>query len=201
MTATLPYEDFIHAKVRLASSSGMEINPGDVNPWLKPHAAALVRWACRGRCRAIFARFGLHKTSIQLEIARLIQKHAGGRFLICAPLGVRQEFFRDAEILGTPLRFIRSIDECDSTGIYLTNYEPVRDGKLDPQPASPETLSVMSAAAPSRSDRETSPMRHGQLHGVTTPSSRGAMSRHGRGTRWNRCGAAQDQGSAAGGVG
>lgn len=64
--------------------------------------------------------------------------------LIVAPLGVRQEFKRDAETLGIDLRFIRSMDEVHQIElefpdgepkrprIYLTNYETVRDGKLNP---------------------------------------------------------------------
>ncbi len=31
------------------------------------------------------------------------------------------------------IRFIRSNEECDATGLYLTNYETVRDGRLDPK--------------------------------------------------------------------
>jgi hypothetical protein len=64
------------------------------------------------------------------------------RGLIVAPLGVRQEFKRDASQLGIELRFIRSMDEVlqlefefqapDRPVIYLTNYETVRDGKLNP---------------------------------------------------------------------
>ena len=34
--------------------------------------------------------------------------------------------------VGIDLRFVRSIEERDETGIYLTNYETVRDGKLSP---------------------------------------------------------------------
>src|SRR3546814_11819469 len=54
--------------------------------------------------------------------------------LITIPLGVRQEFIRDAAMLGIKVKFVRRIEECDDPeGIYLTNYETVRDGKLDPR--------------------------------------------------------------------
>jgi len=53
------------------------------------------------------------------------------------PLGVRQEFTRDAGLLSLEPRFIRSAAEASANpspdGIYLTNYESVRDGKLDPR--------------------------------------------------------------------
>ncbi len=131
--ATDAYLDFLRAKAVVVPEFGITVEPGEVNPLLKPHQRDIVLWALRGGRRAIFAAFGLGKTLIQLEIARLLVKHCGGRFLIVMPLGVRQEFMRDAGLLGIEVRFIRSIDEAGETGICLTNYETVRDGKLDPK--------------------------------------------------------------------
>lgn len=126
------YRRFLEKKVRMAAAMGFEVADPDINPILKGHQRAIVRWAVRGGRRAIFARFGLGKSVMQLEALRLILNHAGGRGLIVAPLGVRQEFIRDAAMLGIRIRFIRTIDEADADGLYLTNYETVRDGKLDP---------------------------------------------------------------------
>lgn len=126
------YRRFLEKKVRMAVAMGFEVADADINPILKGHQRAIVRWAVRGGRRAIFARFGLGKSVMQLEALRLILDHAGGRGLIVAPLGVRQEFIRDAAMLGIRIRFIRTIDEADAEGLYLTNYETVRDGKLDP---------------------------------------------------------------------
>jgi DNA modification methylase len=126
------YREFLEAKVRMAPAIGFDIDLGDINPILKDHQKALVRWAVRGGVRAIFAAFGLGKSVIQLEVLRLILARAGGRGLIVAPLGVRQEFRRDAAMLGIEVKFIRSIEEAGPDGIYLTNYETVRDGRLDP---------------------------------------------------------------------
>jgi SAM-dependent methyltransferase len=128
------YRQFIASKAQLSTASGFPCDPSEVNPILKPHQRDIVAWAVRGGRRAIFTAFGLGKTVIQLEIARLIlQKSGGGRGLIVLPLGVRTEFTRDAAMLGTSVRFIRSIDEAGANGIYLTNYETVRDGKIDPR--------------------------------------------------------------------
>ena len=140
------YRQFLRNKVVMSKDRGFEIEPGEVNPLLKPHQVDVVRWAIRGGRRAIFAAFGLGKTMMQLEILRVVlaklrqidgQEHFG---LIVAPLGVRQEFGRDAARLGIPLQFIRSYEEClqesivgiPKAQIFLTNYETVRDGKLDP---------------------------------------------------------------------
>ncbi|MBX4872681.1 DNA methylase N-4 [Rhizobium bangladeshense] len=128
----MTYADFLKNKIRLAPVSGLHVDAADVNPILKPHQRDMVVWAVRGGKRAIFAAFGLGKSVIQIEILRLITKIAGGRALIVLPLGVRQEFRRDGEMLGVDIRFIRRIEEADDTGIYMTNYETVRDGKLDP---------------------------------------------------------------------
>ncbi|PWF25039.1 DNA methyltransferase [Corticimicrobacter populi] len=129
-----PYEDFLRAKVQMAKQIGFDITDADIHPILKPHQRQIVRWAVAGGRRAIFCAFGLGKTVIQLEAVRITRARAGGMGLIVIPLGVRQEFIRDASMLGIKIKFVRRIEECDdSEGIYLTNYETVRDGKLDPR--------------------------------------------------------------------
>lgn len=133
MTLTA-YREFVAAKAKLSKSNGFDCDPSEVHPILKPHQAAMVCWAVQGGRRALFGAFGLGKTLIQLETLRLIlEKAGGGRGLIVLPLGVRQEFIRDAAMIGLAVKFIRSIDEAAADGIYLTNYETVRDGKLDPR--------------------------------------------------------------------
>ena len=133
------YDDFLRAKVCIAKSygAGDSITDAEINPALKPHQRVCVRWMVAGGRRALFARFGLGKTVMQLEAVRIVRQRVGGRALIVCPLGVRQEFKRDAvQVLGwsEPPVFIRSIAEAsDPEGIYLTNYETVRDGKLDPK--------------------------------------------------------------------
>ncbi|ATC34150.1 DNA methylase N-4 [Caulobacter vibrioides] len=131
--AVRDYDAFLAAKVPPAPRCGFEIGDEVINPLLKPHQRAIVRWAVwRGRA-AIFAAFGLGKSVMQLEIARIMRDLVGGRALIVMPLGVRQEFRKDAAMLGIDVTFIRRIEEAtDPRGIYLTNYETVRDGKLDP---------------------------------------------------------------------
>ena len=127
------YEQFLRSKMVTAPERGISIDASAINPLLKPHQAATVRWAVHRGCAGIFEAFGLGKTFIQLEIARLIRHHAGGKFLIVAPLGVRQEFRRDADKLGIDIHFVRRFEECESDGIFLTNYETIRDSKMDPR--------------------------------------------------------------------
>ena len=95
----------------------------------------------RGGCRALFANFGLHKTSIQLELIRQVGLHTGKPTLIVLPLDVRHEFFGDHkargfDALGMRIKFIRTTAEIEdgpeNLGVtHLTNYESVREGKID----------------------------------------------------------------------
>ena len=127
------YDDFLKAKIRMASLDGIDCDASEINPLLKPHQRDIVQWAVRGGQLAIFAQFGLGKTFMQLEICRILQGKTGGRSLIVCPLGVRQEFFRDADKLGLSLRFVRRADEIDGEHVhFITNYESIRDGRLDP---------------------------------------------------------------------
>lgn len=127
------YEEFLRAKVLSTPDMGIMIEDSEINPILKSHQRAIVRWAVRRGRAAIFAAFGLGKSVMQLETLRIMTKRLGGRGLIVAPLGVRGEFMRDAAMLGIEVKFIRSIEEAGETGLYITNYETIRDQKMDPR--------------------------------------------------------------------
>lgn len=152
-TAAQPidYLAFVKAKIITLPPVGLPIAANDIHGILKPHQAQLVHWAVEGGRRAIFAAFGLGKSLIQLEIMRQIGVQLGGRQLIVVPLTVLIEFKRDAALLGMAPVFIRSTSEiasldmlrdqrgADRSTLYLTNYESVRDGKID--------LSMFNAAS------------------------------------------------------
>lgn len=125
------YEEFLATKFKFSKAFGFDVDKSDIHPLLHRHQPDIVQWAVKkGRC-ALFEKFGLGKTMQQLEIVRLINKRDPGRYLIIAPLGVRGEFAKDAAKLGIEYSFIRRTEEVGGAGIYLTNYESVRDGKLD----------------------------------------------------------------------
>ena len=126
----MDYEDFIAAKVAAAPEAGFPA-PLPLHDSLFLHQRAIVQWALQRGRAAIFAAFGLGKTRMQIELARQVCAHTGGRFLIVAPLGVRGEFVRDGEKMDTPVTFIRRTSEAGETGVYLTNYESVRDENAD----------------------------------------------------------------------
>lgn len=124
------YQDFIAAKANLEVRTGFDVDAADIHTLLKPHQRDIAIWALAGGRRGIFANFGLGKTLIQLEIQRQIGMREGGRQVIVAPLGVRQEFKADAAKLNMNISFIRRDDEVEGPGLYLTNYESIRDGRL-----------------------------------------------------------------------
>jgi len=131
VTTYADYVDFVAEKFNFDRSFGFDVRDEQVHPILKPHQRDIVRWAVAGGRRAIFAAFGLGKSVMQLEVLRIVAADSGRALIIC-PLGVRQEFTRDAQMLGLTIHFIRRTEEVHGPGLYLTNYESVRDGKLDP---------------------------------------------------------------------
>ena len=130
------YREFLETKIELATESGFVIDPAELNPALKPHQRDAVAWALKGGRRALFESFGLGKTVQELEFCRQAIRHEGYRALIVCPLGVKQEFQRDAvQVLGYGKpEYVRTMQEVfDSQAeILLTNYERVRDGDIDP---------------------------------------------------------------------
>ncbi len=130
------YDRFLHTKVVTAPESGFEISIDEIHAALKPHQKDAVLWALKGGRRALFESFGLGKTAQELEWCYQVVRHEGGQALIVLPLGVRQEFTRDAvELLGidAPV-YVRTMQEAAQTDakILMTNYERVRDGDIDP---------------------------------------------------------------------
>ncbi|WGS53548.1 DNA methyltransferase [Paraburkholderia sp. D15] len=127
------YTAFLRQKIKMANFAGFRVELTALHECLYSHQRDIVQWAVLGGNRAIFAKFGLGKSVMQCEWLRQIIAAGGGIGLIVCPLGVRQELIRDALMLGMELRFIRSAAEIvDGHVFYLTNYETIREGKLDP---------------------------------------------------------------------
>lgn len=130
------YKEFLESKIELAVDSGFSVDKNRINKALKPHQRDAVAWALKGGRRALFESFGLGKTAQEIEFCHLAAEHTGGRALIVLPLGVKQEFTRDAvELLGYEKpEYCRTMEEVEASTsqIVLTNYERVRDGDIRP---------------------------------------------------------------------
>lgn len=115
------YADFLARKSREHVDSGVRVE--QVHPRLHPWQSDLVRWAAaKGRC-AIWADTGLGKTVMQLEWAR----HVGSRALIIAPLAVCAQTAREAATIDIDAVYARNDAEAAGPGIWITNYERVKD--------------------------------------------------------------------------
>ena len=132
-TADSDYMGFLKAKAPTVKVSGVDTGSIELSGVLKPHQRDICMWGIQGGQRAIFADFGLGKSIMQLQILIALAPVHGGRSLIICPLGVRQEFKRDAvKFFDVEPKFIRRTEEIEGdSGLYITNYESVRDGKLD----------------------------------------------------------------------
>lgn len=127
------YLAFLRAKIPQAEVCGFEPQSAP-HPSLFPHQRDIATWAIRGGRRAVFANFGLGKTRIHLQIATWVTEQTGGRFLIIAPLGVRQEFtMSDGPAMGLHIEYVRTNAEVQAATarVLITNYERVRDGGID----------------------------------------------------------------------
>lgn len=133
----MTYEEFIENKVDIAPKTGFRIELSEIHPALKWHQKLAVQWAIAGGRRGLFEKFGLGKTVQELEFCRIILKHKGGNALIVLPLGVRQEFTHDAVAILEIAKptYITSMSQISAGSgvIYVTNYERVRDGDIDPK--------------------------------------------------------------------
>jgi DNA modification methylase len=130
------YEEFLKGKVVIAEKFGIETENLELTEKLFPHQKDIVKFCLEGGRRAIFASFGLGKTFMQLEIAKQLIKITNKPFLIVCPLGVSGEFKRDNRKLNTgfDITYITDTDDFENENIqiYLTNYERVRKGDIDP---------------------------------------------------------------------
>lgn len=135
----MTYHEFLEHKIDVAPLMGLDVQADQLSSALKPHQRDSVLWALRGGRRALFAAFGLGKTVMQLEWARIVAERTGGQVLIVAPLNVRREFYDDATHIlhQQPPVYVKTQAEAESLGarvpVVITNYERVRDGDIDPR--------------------------------------------------------------------
>lgn len=132
---TQSYDQFLSNKIKRSEHFGFDISDDALHPSLFPHQRDAVRWAVKGGRRLLALSFGLGKTRIQIEICRQILAKEGGKALIVAPLGIRQEFTqKDGPAMGVQITYCRNMAEVfqTNTAYIITNYERVRDGHIEP---------------------------------------------------------------------
>lgn len=117
------YEQFLATKGPKVEPNGFE--PGPLHESLYPFQIDIVTWAVRRGQAAIFADCGMGKTRMQLEWARLVQEHTGGRVLIVAPIAVAEQTIAEGRELGMNIERVQEAAELLLTRarIVITNYE------------------------------------------------------------------------------
>ena len=131
----MDYKEFLEKKIKIAPKTGFKINRDDLHPYLKDHQKDVVVWNIEGGCRADFLSFGLGKTIINLETAKqILKKYKGKKALIVCPLGVKQEFNRDGKKIDiNHIQYITNSSQVTKDqDYYITNYERIRKGDIDP---------------------------------------------------------------------
>lgn len=115
----MSYAEFIARKTFQKIDIGFA--PDSLNPELKPHQKAIVEWACRRGCAAIFADTGLGKTFMQLEWANKVAEKTDKPVLLLAPLAVGKQ--TEGEAVKFSVNGAKYVRNPSSDRIQITNYE------------------------------------------------------------------------------
>lgn len=122
----MDYREFIAAKTPKVKPRGFDaVVEGDhLWDWQRE----CVAWACKLGRAALFEDTGLGKTRQQLEWARQVHQHTGGRVLILAPLAVGAQTVEEAGKIGLSgsIAQVQEPDDSDAP-IIVTNYDRVRN--------------------------------------------------------------------------
>lgn len=131
----LSYTDFIEQKSIIKTAHGFDVLMTDIAPDSygpnHQYQPLIVQWALKLGKAAIFAKYGLGKTRMQLEWAKHVSRLAGGPVLVLAPLAVAQQ----TAISEAPKYGIESVEYCvnaqqikvSKANIITTNYERLKD--------------------------------------------------------------------------
>lgn len=123
---TLSYADFIERRKARTRRAGVDIDPAALPATLSPFQRDVVAWAAGVGCPAVWADTGLGKTRMQIVWCGLMAETA----LIITPLAVAEQTIAEADSIDVAARYVRSQDQVDGPGIYVTNYEMVE--RFDP---------------------------------------------------------------------
>ena len=129
------YLEFLKKKIKVAEKYGFEYDRNLLPDLLFEHQKDIIIWALSGGRCAIFVSFGLGKTMMQLVIGDIISKRENKPFFFGVPLGVKQEFAKDAAKLGLKITYVKDQSEVkpNEYGLYMSNYERIREAKFDPE--------------------------------------------------------------------
>lgn len=124
----MKYAEFLESKRIKFNYKGIERR--QVSPQLYPFQRDIVTWALHKGRAAIFSDCGTGKTPMQLEWARHVVEHTGGKVLILAPLAVSSQTVREGLKFGITINPCRKPEDL-RPGINITNYEMLHNFSPD----------------------------------------------------------------------
>jgi DNA modification methylase len=123
------YSEFLARKLLTVPAAGFHVEASAIHPLLFDWQRECVLWALRLGKAALFEECGLGKTIQQIEWARHVAAHAGGKVLIVAPLAVAHQTVREGAKIGVEVRYCRSQQAADdaSEQVIITNYDMLKE--------------------------------------------------------------------------
>lgn len=112
------YEQFLESKALQIQAAGFQ--PQKFPKHLFEYQRAVVGWALQKGRACIFAGTGMGKTAMQIEWARQVKHHTGGKVLILCPLAIAHQTETEARRFGVDAVAVR---EQSDDSIQITNYE------------------------------------------------------------------------------
>jgi len=132
------YLRFLEGKTQsVTEQSGSDLDVSVIHPSTKAHQRDVILWGLKKERALLALSFGLGKTQVETEIARvLVAANPGSKFLVISPLGVRHQFIdEDGPRLGIRWQYVfddASVEAAD-TPFLITNYERIREGNITPK--------------------------------------------------------------------
>ena len=130
------YAEWLAAnKIDIHNANGLNVQRRDLHSRLFEYQKDAVLWALRRGHGLLAERFGMGKTTQQIEILRQVHNATGGGQLVICPLGVRTQFVHeDGPAMGIEFTYVRTDAEAEQalerSPFLITNYERVRDGDI-----------------------------------------------------------------------
>lgn len=122
------YEDYLLSKQISANQVGFDVDLSEINPMLHDWQKLGLQWSLKiGKALAGW-KMGLGKTFLEVEFARLVNKHYNERVLIVCPLAVARQTIREAQKLGVDIEQLRSMDDAKlaDSPITIVNFDMFR---------------------------------------------------------------------------
>lgn len=123
----MSYEEFLRRKRLVAPAFGIDVRGDEINPKLFPFQRDITLWALQRGRAAIFAECGLGKTLMQVEWAKHVAAHTGGRVLLVAPLAVAHQTIAEAQKINVDVVYRRHQEQVADERLVITNYEMVKE--------------------------------------------------------------------------